>query len=87
MATIPAEHGKQIARRMVAAVDHLRKQLHAVIPEMEEDTLELVMHYYLKNKLAKLDNFMGTASVKHGALLSEHAVAACVVIVLSKKVA
>jgi hypothetical protein len=73
------EAAAAMAQRSVRAVEHLRKQLADRIP-MDSETAQRVTTYYIKHRLAKLDQYMGTASVVHGMLLDDKAIAAAIII-------
>jgi hypothetical protein len=73
------EAAAAMAQRSVRSVEHLRKQLTDRIP-MDPDTAQRVTAYYIKHRFAKLDQIMGTASVVHGMLLDDKAIAAVIII-------
>jgi hypothetical protein len=79
MKVLSDEAAAALAQRSVRSVEHLRTQLTDRIP-MDSETAQRVTMYYLKHRFAKLDQFMGTASVVHGMLLDDKAIAAVIII-------
>ena len=73
------EAAAAMALRSIRSVEHLRKQLTDRIP-MDSETAQRVVMYYIQHRFAKLDQFMGTASVVHGMLLDDKAIAAVIII-------
>ncbi len=69
---------RPIAQRMYNAVIAFEKTLQAIVP-MDDKTATRVATYYCKHKLAVMDANNGVLRVKHGALLSEYAVAAAII--------
>lgn len=61
------------AQRIVNAENNFVETLQRC-GEIDKDTAEKVMRFYLYNKLAKLDAVNGTIKVKHGAFLDKQSI-------------
>jgi hypothetical protein len=66
-----------MAQRRARCWAHLSESLRRVVP-MDDDTAQRVTDYYFRNKLAKADPYMGTATVAHGCLLDASTVVAAI---------
>ena len=66
--------------RLTGAVQSFRETLKAIVP-MDDTTAQAVAAYYAAHKLVKLCPHTGQAFVKHGALLSQHAVSCAIKLV------
>ena len=62
------ESFKNIARRAVNAENEFIESLQR-LGGITEDQATLVMNYYLKHRIAKIDHGIGRVNVKHGAFL------------------
>lgn len=80
MDTAISTFAKRTADEEIEAYAKLCNRLRAIVP-MEDAIARLVTSYYIKHKLVKLDRINRDYPVKHGKLLSDYAVAACIIIV------